>query len=270
MKKHTKFSIALVGTTLLGSSSVADATTPSADNPFAQTPQPVANDSFLSKLGIPADLRIARGATLREIRASGDSGTKPTTSTSGSQPPPATTGTTGTTSTTTTTSPTATTGTTGTTPSTTASGSTGSTSSTATTTASGAPTVIMSRLEFAGLKGRYAVGETVNISVHLTPEQTGTTNKVDLWVAVTVPNVPGFLFFTGTAQAPQFSVEPRSFLPAVKVEDSSQGVLEFLIPPGMEGSYTFYALLVERGKNPLEGREYDRSNLLIQTATVGG
>jgi hypothetical protein len=128
----------------------------------------------------------------------------------------------------------------------------------------------MSRLEFAGLKERYAVGETVNISVHLTPDQSGATSKVDLWVAVTVPNVPGFLFFTGTAQAPQFSVEPRFFLPAMKVEDSSPGVLEFLIPPGMEGTYTFYALLVERDKNPLASRDYDRSNLLIQTATVGG
>lgn len=262
MKKSTKFSIALVGTTLLGGNSVADTTTPPADNPFAQKPQNVANDSFLSKLGIPADLRVTRGATLRETRASG--GSKPATGTSGT--PSTTTGTTSTTTGTTA----ATTGTTGTTPSTTASGTPGQPSTTGTTTgASGAPTVIMSRLEFAGLKERYTIGETVNLSVHLTPEQSGATNKVDLWVAVTVPNVPGFLFFTGTAQAPQFSAEPRSFLPAVKVEDSSQGVLEFLIPPGMEGTYTFYALLVERDKNPLESRDYDRSNLLIQVATVG-
>jgi hypothetical protein len=67
MKKSTKFSITLVGTTLLGNSPVADITSP-ADNPTAHTPQNVANDSFLSKLGIPADLRIARGATWRDNR----------------------------------------------------------------------------------------------------------------------------------------------------------------------------------------------------------
>ncbi len=270
MKKHTKFSIALVGSTLLGSSS-----TTLADNPF--TPKsPPANDSFLSKLGShSADLMIARSTLtynqgFRDIRAGASAGTPPTSTGETSPPtpdakasatPPPTTGTEtpdpGT-------SP----------PETSASGtigteqpSTGETGTSPTTTASGGPPV-MSTLGFAGLKERYAVGETVNVVATLSPESQNATGKVDLWVAITIPNVPDFIFFTGTAEQPQFSVQPQPFLRGVSVTDSSHPILIFPVPPGIGGTYTFYALLVEKGKNPLEGLMYNRSNLPSQVTTL--
>jgi hypothetical protein len=282
MKKHTKFSIALVGSTLLGNSP-----TTLADNPFAPK-SPPANDSFLSKLGGPsADLMIARSTLtykqgFRETRAGSSGGTTtttPPTSTGETSPPsstpdakasaspPPTTGTE--------TPPVTETPDPGTSPpETSASGtvgteqpSTGETGTSPTTSASGGPPV-MSTLGFAGLKEHYAVGETVNVAASISPESQNATGKVDLWVAITIPNVPDLIFFTGTAQQPQFSLEPQPFLRAVSVTESSYPVLVFPVPPGIGGTYTFYALLVERGKNPLEGLMYNRSNLPIQVTTL--
>jgi len=53
MKKTTKYSVALVGTTLLSNPSVA---TLSSDNSLLEIPSATTQDSFLSK--IPADLRV--------------------------------------------------------------------------------------------------------------------------------------------------------------------------------------------------------------------
>ncbi len=262
MKKTTKFSIALVGSTVLGSHSAMSATTPG-DHPFSPTPPPVAIDSFLSKLGLPADLILARASVapvnINNFRANAsgspvtpsptgqasgtplpDSGTipPPVTNPDGTKPPDST-----------------------------ASG-TPNPGNTPTTPVSGGPVAVMSGLNFDGLKPNYGVGETVNVSVKMLPESTTSTNKVDLWAAITIPNVPDFIFFTGTATAPQFSLEPQPFLPDLPVQNSAPMVLVFPIPAGIGGNYTFYALLVEAGKNPLEGLQYNRSNLAMGTTTL--
>ncbi len=240
MKKITKYSIALVSTTLLtGNSGAQDASLNDNTSNIANFTQPQENsvqhyDAYLSK--IPTDLLINR-SNLRSIRATGDTGSSgdpssdPTIPVDNGVPEVEEEG-------------------------------------TGSTVASGQPP-IMSLLSFVQLSPHYKVGDRVNVAVNLLPDQMAEIpQRVDLWVAITIPGVPDFFFFTGSAVEPAFSTQPEPFLTSLETAESNVAVLDFLIPPGIGGEYTFYALLVSEGSNPLEGTLYNRSNLAVQSTVL--
>ena len=252
MKKSTKYSVALLSTTFLGGAPVVG-NTHSTETTDQKT---TIKDSFLSKL--PTDLLQAaqyRTTFRSSVRASGNgsSGSPDPTV----EPPPEEN------------------------PYVNVSGGPFSPGENPNVNVSGGPlspdegntpppdtTPIINQLNFVGLNSRHSVGSQINARVNIvTPGRFG---RFDLWVAITVPNVPGFIFLTGTAQQPVFTADALPFLRSLDTTlMTDHSILEFKVPPGIGGDYTFYALLVEEGKNPLDNtREYDRSNLAIQMITL--
>ncbi len=188
-----------------------------------------------------------------------------TTGTNTSTTPTTTTGTntsttpTTTTGTNTSTTPTTTTGTnTSTTPTTTTGTNTGTTptSTGETTVAEGT----MADLTFLGLKPTYSIGEIMKVQLKTTLNVANRFRRVDLWVAVQLPN--GTLFFMTPSMFDPFSLTPQLFKSSLERTDYTWDVLQFEIPPGMGGDYTFYALYIQETKNPLtDGFIAFRSNL---------
>lgn len=241
MKKSTKYSVALISTTLLGSNPIVGNTqlTDTGDQKV------VTKDSFLSKF--PADLleTALQRTHFKSTRASG--GDNGSSGNPGTTKPPVID------------NPTE-----GTPPDLSTSGGPPS-SDPGNIPPSDTTTPIINQLTFVGLDPQNKVGHHINAGVNIVAP-TERYGRFDLWVAITTPSIPGFIFFTGTAQNPVFSLEPQPFLRSLDTTLSTYAILEFEVPAGIGGEYTFYALLVEEGKNPLEAaREYDRSNLAVQT-----
>lgn len=127
-------------------------------------------------------------------------------------------------------------------------------------------------LTFIGLSNSYQTGSTLNIDVTVDFQETYSKGRLDLWVAVHLPNTPAseFLFLTGTPSTPSFSLKPQAFQGSLETIDNTYSVLkDFLLTSNLnKGKYTFYTLLVEAGTNPLENAEINRSNLAIQVTVV--
>jgi len=224
MKKTTKYSVALVGTTLLSNPSVA---TSALENASLEVLSATTQDSFLSK--IPADLRVAT-RSFKSVRGSGGNNSSIVTS--------------------------------------------GSAGNKDVSASGGSVQVFMNQLSFAGLQEHYAVGEVVRAAVAISvPLERSARELVDLWVAISIPELPDkLLFFTGSVRKPTFSMEPQAFLTGLETMSSTHQVLEFPIPPGIGGAYTFYALLVAKGKSPLENGSYqdlyNRSNVISYSVVL--
>ncbi|OQW93793.1 MAG: hypothetical protein BWK79_09300 [Beggiatoa sp. IS2] len=226
MKKSIKYSVALVSTTLLGTTLIGEK--PTSDNLFLQSYQNVGNDSFLSKLG--KEWNLPNVTLLRQSYASG----APLPNTIGSG------------------------------------GTTNNPPSTG-TGVSGGPSFVNS-LAFEGLRERYNVGDIINISAQIvTPSSSNSQERLDLWVALYIPGIPGdpMFFLTGSPSSPSFSPEPQPFQRSLNQANSSQGVLAgFQVPPDIGGEYILFALLVAEGQNPLESEAAWRSNLAKQSTTI--
>lgn len=126
-------------------------------------------------------------------------------------------------------------------------------------------------IQFQGLKTFYNVGETATIELIENQAVSLRTESVDLWVAIQLPSGE-FLFRTASPKFP-FSLEPqvfKRFVPIQNTQDTRHTILEIEIPPGIGGKYTFYALYVAEGKNPLiDGLEaVARSNLAVQVTEL--
>jgi len=123
------------------------------------------------------------------------------------------------------------------------------------------PTII----QFQSLKSTYNVDEKVVVEL---VESGSRAQTVDLWIAIQLPT--GDLLFKTRSPLFPFVSEPKPFKSSVSAQKTTQAILEFTVPPGMGGDYTFYALYVAEGQNPLtEGIEaVARSNLVTQTVTL--
>jgi len=123
------------------------------------------------------------------------------------------------------------------------------------------------RVEIAGLNESYAVGETVIVDL-VEKVKTNRFNRVDLWVAIEIPSGQ-LLFFTPLPLA-RFSQNPQPFKESLESSSKTTRLLDFEVIPGLGGSYTFYAVYVKDGSDPLtEGLEAtQRSNLANQTTTL--
>ncbi len=124
-------------------------------------------------------------------------------------------------------------------------------------------------LEFQDLKEFYKVGDYLEVELVESLKVKSRFHRVDLWVAIQVPvevlaklEVPaelGNLFFL-----PAFNMEPKPFKEDLEREERRHKVLRDIeIPPGIGGTYVFYAAYVEKGTNPvgLLGFTVLRSNL---------
>jgi hypothetical protein len=122
-------------------------------------------------------------------------------------------------------------------------------------------------LTFEGLKPYYYVGEFIQFDLQENLETASRFQKVDLWVAVELPN-RDLLFITPIAFTP-FSSAPQAFRSALETTQNRHRVLEFEVQPGFWGNYTFYAVYVEEGKSPItDNFTVFRSNLALASLTL--
>jgi hypothetical protein len=103
-------------------------------------------------------------------------------------------------------------------------------------------------LYFSELQPLYHVGETVVIDL-VENLQVSRFHRVDLWVVIKMPN-GNLLFMTELAFNP-FSLNPQPFRSSLDTTQTTHRVLKFEVLPGLGGDYTFYAVYVEEGKNPM-------------------
>jgi PKD repeat protein len=123
------------------------------------------------------------------------------------------------------------------------------------------------RVSFAGLNESYAVGDKVTVDL-IEQVKTNRFNRVDLWVAIQIPS--GELLFRTPLPLVPFSIQPQPLKESLESSDSTTRLLDFEVIPGISGTYTFYALYLKEGSEPLkEGLEAtQRSNLAIQSTTL--
>ena len=122
-------------------------------------------------------------------------------------------------------------------------------------------------LEFSPLKEFYRIGEEIVLSLYEYVHASSRFHRVDLWVAVEVP-ADEFYFRTPSWFAP-FSTSPQPFKRSLENLEVTDPILNVEVIPGMGGTYTFYALLVQEGTNPtIDGFSVQRSNLAIISTTL--
>jgi len=123
------------------------------------------------------------------------------------------------------------------------------------------------RVSFAGLNESYAVGDKVTVDL-IEQVKTNRFNRVDLWVAISIPS--GELLFRTPLPLVPFSPQPQPLKESLESSDSTTRLLDFEVIPGISGTYTFYAVYLKEGSDPLkEGLEaIQRSNLAIQSTTL--
>ena len=99
------------------------------------------------------------------------------------------------------------------------------------------------QVEIKGLNASYAVGDVINVSV----EESGIIreNALDLWAAILLPNGQ-FLYLT--LEGDNFTSTPTAFKRAVSTEIISHPILNFTVPAGLSGNYTFFVAFNETDK----------------------
>jgi len=117
-------------------------------------------------------------------------------------------------------------------------------------------------LEIQGLKRRYAVGETLVLDL-VELVQSSRFERFDLWVAIQLPT--GNLLFR--TALPMMPFSPQPFKTSVDNSTKTHRLLDFELPPGLGGEYTFYAVYVEEGKYPTKDG-VQRSNLALKKTTL--
>jgi PKD repeat protein len=122
------------------------------------------------------------------------------------------------------------------------------------------------RVAFTGLNDNYAVGETITIDL-IEEVKTNRFNRVDLWIAIQIPS--GDFYFRTPLPLLPFTTKPQAFKESLESTNTTTRMLEFELIPGIGGKYTFYAVYVTEGSNPItDGKEVHRSNLATQSAIL--
>ncbi|MEK8018354.1 MAG: PKD domain-containing protein [Candidatus Parabeggiatoa sp.] len=122
------------------------------------------------------------------------------------------------------------------------------------------------QLVFEGLDSLYSVGDKLKVDLtESIPRRP--TEIVDLWLGIQIPS--GELMFLTSQPDEPFSLKAQAFKHSVESLEMTHQVLEVEIVPGIGGEYTFYALYVQEGRDPLKaGAEVYRSNLAIKKTTL--
>jgi len=114
-------------------------------------------------------------------------------------------------------------------------------------------------LNFSTPKTQYKSGEIVAVNLLENLKMPSRTEFVDLWVTVELPNGE-FLYVTDSPSL--FDKKPQPFKKFVDSKDKVHKVLNFKVLPELNGKYTFHAVYVKTGKNPVtDGFLIHRSNV---------
>ncbi|BAP56618.1 hypothetical protein THII_2321 [Thioploca ingrica] len=135
------------------------------------------------------------------------------------------------------------------------------------------PYQTIATLQWKGLQEDYKPGDALSLELAVNFQETYSKGNFDLWIAVHLPGTPDseFQFMIGTATQPVFNTEPQAFLVSLKATNNTYPLIkDFMVPPLPAGEYTFYALAVEAGTNPLQVSDHNRSNLITQRVYLNG
>ena len=101
------------------------------------------------------------------------------------------------------------------------------------------------QLSFKGVKATYSMGDVINISL----EESDITREsiLDLWVAILLPNGE-FLFLTQEGDA-FFTSTATPFKHDVAIEENSFQILNFIVPEGLVGHYSLFAIFNDPGSD---------------------
>lgn len=122
-------------------------------------------------------------------------------------------------------------------------------------------------VEFQGLKPAYNIGDLIQIEVNINVK-VKRFERVDLWIAIEFPT--GDLFFKTDLLINSFAPTPKVFKDSLETMEMSQRIVDLELAPGLGGIFTFYALYVDEGTNPLldDIAVIKRSKLVINNSTL--
>jgi hypothetical protein len=122
-------------------------------------------------------------------------------------------------------------------------------------------------VEFQGLKPSYKIGDLIQIEVNINVK-VKRFERVDLWIAIAFPS--GDLFFKTDFLINSFTPTPKVFKESLETMEMTHRIVDLELAPGLGGIFTFYALYVDEGTNPLEHAldEIKRSELVINQSTL--
>lgn len=103
-------------------------------------------------------------------------------------------------------------------------------------------------LIFINVKPLYKVGDIVEIKLRRLKIREY-SSMVDLWVIIRMPN--NILLFKSEMGINEFSLNPQPFKKKVSTFNDLHSIVNFKVIPGFGGDYTFFAVYVEVGKNPM-------------------
>ncbi|MCK5522791.1 MAG: SUMF1/EgtB/PvdO family nonheme iron enzyme [Thiomargarita sp.] len=122
-------------------------------------------------------------------------------------------------------------------------------------------------LSFSALKPINHIGECLFLTLQENLQASSRFHRVDLWAAVQLPS-GDLLFMTPLAFAP-FSPNPQFFRESLEATKRVHDIFDFEVVVGLSGTYTFYAVYVDEGKNPLtDGDSVYRSNIALVSTTL--
>ncbi|RKZ39154.1 MAG: hypothetical protein DRQ41_10985 [Gammaproteobacteria bacterium] len=104
-------------------------------------------------------------------------------------------------------------------------------------------------IEFQGIEDYYRVGDFVRAEVKI-DVNVGRFKRVDLWVAISMPS--GELIYRTPLGINEFSPIAQAFKESLESQTVVHRLLDFEVPPGLGGTYIFYALIVDEGEDPME------------------
>jgi hypothetical protein len=104
-------------------------------------------------------------------------------------------------------------------------------------------------VEFKGIEDYYRVGDFVRAEVKI-DVNVGRFKRVDLWVAISIPS--GKLSYRTPLGINSFSSVAQAFKESLESQTVIHRLLDFEVPPGLGGTYIFYALIVDEGEDPME------------------
>ncbi|MDM8566191.1 hypothetical protein QUF74_11135 [Candidatus Halobeggiatoa sp. HSG11] len=121
-------------------------------------------------------------------------------------------------------------------------------------------------LEFLGLKEQYNVGDSINVDIKGSVN-VGGFGAVDLWIAIKLPD--DSLFFKKDTLLNSFSLKPNVFMANLETVDIAENIIDLNLDLSMKGEYTFFALFVDEGTNPLvDNVDLIKRSDIVSTKTI--
>jgi hypothetical protein len=102
-------------------------------------------------------------------------------------------------------------------------------------------------VQFKNLKPLYNIGDKIKVDIHINVK-VNPSKPVDLWVAM---QHAGTLFFKISSES-AFAPKAQAYKNNLVLLDTQEILLDFELIPTLGGEYLFYAVYVDKGKNPFK------------------